>query len=465
MPEKNRQSHMFGTPPPQKSETKRIVLMTVALVVVMGVFIYNVNQSAQRQEEQNKSRTTRAVPEVPVQLPAMRSAELDALVQDKTEAGRALDQPDALQLALDDASKLAASHYFVLDPPSLDAALSAELAADPSAWRLKALRLRGELRMLRERELPSGETYYTGSLRLDDGSPAHFAVKRLPDDITPNSWLRIDGLFVKLLRDELDGAWVDAPLVVSRLATESVAPQFPAGEPLELAADGVGTFTPAELPNVVNDELKRGIGYLPPVEKWKLLARAAREADAVDWDAAPVLDRETMDAIMADPSEWRGMPVRLPANGAALITSTSGPAEENPARLPEVTEGMLFEHAWKDSAQVAQFLYPGDLYIPGNDWNGDPTVFGKGFFFKHHTYENTKSTLSLAPLFVLAEIEPGEAPDNSAYTKLLYGVVALTGLLIVGIYLLLRREKKRSEEFQKRRLERMRQKRQAASAS
>lgn len=465
MKDKQRQSQMFGAPPPPKSETKRLIIMAVSLVILLFVFIFNLNRSMNTGNKPDVAIVD-TTPTIEVKLPTLRSGELDELVDDSTEAGRTKLVPAALQLAMDDASKLSTPHYRVIGPPVLDSKLSAEIAANPSEWRLEALRVRGEVRSLRERELPSGQAYFAGSVRLDDGGAAHFLTLKLPEGLAVGQWIRIDGLFVKVYHDELDGEWLDGPLVAGRQVIDSVPPLFDPQQPLELSADGVGTFTNAELPNIINDRLDQGVGYLPFLEKWKLLARAARaDQEDIDWDAVPILDETNMARLKAEPDAWRGLPVRLPLDGAALITSTSGPAEENPARIAELTDGILFEHGWKNNTEVALFLYPDKLEIPGNDHQGDPTVIGRGFFFKDKTYMARDNRLALAPLLVLSDIEVLPPPDNSAYAKLLYAVVGLTVLLIIGIFLLLRREKKRGEEFQQRRLKRLREKSQTASAT
>lgn len=464
MKDKSRQSHMFGKPTPPPSEKKRLVIMTIAFVLLLAAFIANMQRMGGKEIE-GVPQTVQA-PEVKVQLPELRSAELNDLVADKTKAGRALIEPKALQLAMDDASKLAEPHYRAMDVINLDAAVLQTLQADPSTARLKPYRLRGEVRTLRTRELPSGQAYASGSVRLDDGSFAHFLTLNVPEDLKPGQWVRMNGLFVKLYTDEVDGQWVDGALLAGRTMIDSVAPLFDPSAPLTLAEDGVGTFTNAELQNVVTDEVQRGLGYLPFLEKWKILARAARaDEEPIDWSQVPILDEANMDSIMADPDAWRGLPVRLPLDGAALLASTASPAEENPARLPYITDGYLFEHAWKNNAEVVHFLYPGKLEINGDDWNGDPTVMGRGFYFKNLTYMTRENRLSLTPVLVLSQVTAMDPPEPGAYGKLLYGVLGLSVLIIVGIFLLLRREKQRSQEFQERRVKRQREKRRSANAT
>jgi len=465
MKDTKRSSQMFGAPPAPSNEGKKLFLMTIALLVLVGLFVFNINKAGSNAGDDDNLPARDTDVEIAVRLPELRAAELDALVQDQTPESQALAQPEVMQLALDDANKLVASHYRVLEPAVLDVELSQAVISDPGAHRMEALRLRGELITLRQRELSSGQEYVAGSMRLDDGTVAHYAATKNDDDLAPGDWARLDGLFVMVRRDSVEGEWQPGALVAGRNLVPSVAPRFTLDQPLELAADGVGTFTPAELPNVINDRVRDGLGYLPVLEKWKLLSRAARAEDQVDWASAPVLDGDLMAKIMAEPANWRGMPVVLPAGGAALLHSDSSPAEENPARIETVADGYLFEFEWKESAEVVYFLHPDRLEIQGDDHQGDPAVRGRGFFFKRLSYEDRTGRLNETPVFVLSVIEALPPVDTSGYESLMYVVFVLTVFLIAGIFLLLRREKKRSEEFQQQRIERLRKKREAARAT
>ena len=106
-------------------------------------------------------------------------------------------------------------------------------------------------------------------------------------------------------------------------------------------------------------------------------------------------------------------------------------------------------------------MYPGKLEINGDDWNGDPTVMGRGFYFKNLTYMTRENRLSLTPVLVLSQVTAMDPPERGAYGQLLYAVLGLSLAIIVGIFVLLRIEKQRSQEFQERRLRRLREKRNA----
>ena len=82
MKDKPRQSHMFGKPTPPPSEKKRLVIMSIAFVLLLAAFIANMKRMGGQQIE-GVPKTAQA-PEVKVQLPELRSAELDGLVADKT---------------------------------------------------------------------------------------------------------------------------------------------------------------------------------------------------------------------------------------------------------------------------------------------------------------------------------------------------------------------------------------------
>ena len=140
MKETKRSSQMFGAPPAPSNEGKKLFLMTIALLVLVGVFIFNVNKAGGDDGDDDNLPARTADVEIAVRLPELRADELDALVQDQTPESQALAQPEVMQLALDDANKLVASHYRVLEPAVLDAELSQALLADPSAHRMDVAR-------------------------------------------------------------------------------------------------------------------------------------------------------------------------------------------------------------------------------------------------------------------------------------------------------------------------------------
>jgi len=438
---------MFGAVPlAAGNEKKRILAMSAALLFLLVAFLFSQTKS---------SRPTVEVPALeqevqlaPVALPELHTAELGALVKDATLSERSVLEADAVELALDDAGRLAAPHYDAMGVRVADEAVVRELEASPRTARLAPLRLRGFVLDMQPRERANGQTYQAGTLILDDGTPVHFVAAKLADPkLNKGSAVRLDGLFVKLLSEEVQGTRLDGPLVAGRELVRS----FPA---LYMPGGDLGPFTDSELAHIVNDDIESGVGTLPFEEKWKLMARAAYlKPGEIDWDSVPVLDPVTLRDILTDGDKWRGQPIRLPLDGAALMTSTVRPAGENPARLDTYTEGWLADNSWLNLAPAIQFLAPFAKRIPDAK---DPTVLGRGFIFKDLAYRSSGTGVRLTPVLVLTDLELLQPPSERVLGYLLGGVAAISILLGAGIFFLVRRDKKRSEEFQRQRSQRRR---------
>lgn len=442
----------FGaTPPPAGNEKKRLMIMGGAFVVLLSVFIWKLPDATKGKQAVDPAASEVQAPKF--KIPELHPDEVDALAKDATEAGRSTLEPGLIDIALDDADKLAEPHYNAMKTPDANAETIAALEADLTAARQKPLRLRGFVLSMRERTREDNKPYKTGLLVLDDGSPAFYAVSRLADkDLGVGSAVRVDGLFVKMMRDEVDGTWFEGPLVAGREMIRS----FPA---LYTESGDHGPFTEAELANIHNDDIESGIGTLPFEEKWKLMARAKllKEGE-INWDEVPVLDAATLSDILENGDKWRGQPIRLPEDGAALMTSASSPAGENPARITTETEGWLADNSWLNLAPAVEFLAPFGVTIPDEK---DPTVLGRGFVFKNLSYRSSGTGVRLTPVLVLSELTPMARPDESIFGYMMAGVAGISVLLGIGIFLLLRRDNRQSREFQAQRRERARKRREA----
>lgn len=460
----NKAPRMFGdqTPPDTNAEMKRILWMSGVLVVLLVIFVVNLPGGAEDPRPDLPMGVTEGGPTAPrVKVPELDVAALAALVADSTEDARSTLEADARELLFEHAAKLVDRHFEAMDTPALDEALVAEILGDPDASRGRPLRLRGYLLDMVQRTRADGEPFHQGSMVLDDGVIVHVAADDLQTDkLGPGSAVRLDGFFMKVLVEEAGGGWIDAPLVVGHELVRSF-PALYTELPNARVEDG-GTYTESELANIVNDDIREGVGTLPFAEKWKLLGRAALAAeDGVDWDATPVLDRQTLQALLDDPDPWRGMPVRLPLDGAALLTVTNRPAGENPARLERYADGWLAEYSWYDFVPTIQFLAPFDVDI---DTAEDPTVVGRGFFFKNLAYQADEAGTRLTPILVLSSLdEVGRSGSGSVPT--LMAIVAGGAILFGAIlFLLVRRDKQQSEAFAARRKQRQRR-REGAGAS
>jgi hypothetical protein len=446
---------MFGDkqPPPPGNELKRILGMSVALLVLLVVFVVNLPSSVPDVELPD-SATAEELPEGPrIKVPELDVAALAALVDDANPEKRSTLEPEARELLLDHTAKLIDRHYDALDTPVLDEALVREILGDPDAYRGKPMRMRGYVLDFVKRARPSGDDFYQGSLVLDDGTVSHFVADSFESDkIDMGVAVRLDGFFMKVLEEQAGGRWMDAPLVVGGEAVRS----FPAlyTEPQNTRVEGGGTFTQSELANIVNDDIASGIGTLPFEEKWKLLGRAALlEEGEIDWDSVPVLDGATLRQLLEDPDPWRGMPIRLPLDGAALMNTRVRPAGENPARIERYTDGWLAEYSWASTVPAIEFLAPFEVDI---DTDLDPTVMAQGFFFKNLAYQSSGTGIRLTPVLVLSSIEELGRPSAGAVPILMAIVTGGAILIGLALFLLVQRDRRRTAAFEARRKERRR---------
>lgn len=429
---------MFGAAPPPSNENKKLLIMSgVALLLIVALITMksggsNSDLKLAKNGQGEGVAADISIPEFDMNL-------LNALVSDKSEESRVIQEEEGRELLLNYTGKLADAHYRALKATVLTKDTTSQVVANPDAWRGKAVRMRGYIEELREKARPSGRSYYTGTLVLDDGSQGHFVVDRLENtNMGEGSSVRIDGIVMKLFRGEVGSAWVEAPLVVGRLAARS----FPA-----LYTENVGEFTESELGHIVNDNMLDGIGSLPFDEKWKLLGRAAYSADEVNWADAPVLDRQMLAQLLESGDNFRGIPIRLPLDGVAVLNSSTDRVGENPARIDRVSDGWIAETSWISTVPAVHFLGPFDIDYPVNDHT---VAIGKGFFFKNLAYESTEAGLRRAPVIILANLDQLPAREENMVSYLMYLVFTGCAAILAVIFFLLKRDAKSSEDFKRR---------------
>ena len=434
----NTPPRMFGDAPPPANENQKLLFMSAMALLLIGALV-TMKSGAGDTEEKLASDAGQQEPAKDISIPALDINILNALVSDRTEESRVIQEEEGREFLLNYTAKLADAHYRALNATVLTADTNSQVLADPNAWRGRALRMRGYIQELREKARPNGGKYFTGTMTLDDGSSGHFVVTRLDNkDMREGSSVRIDGIVMKVFRGEIGDGWIEAPLVVGRLAARS----FPA-----LYTEENGEFTETELAHIVNDDMLNGIGSLPFEEKWKLLGRAAYSADKVNWSETEILDRELLAKLLENGDSYRGVPLRLPLDGVAVLNTSTDRVGENPARIDRVTDGWIAETSWLSTVPAVHFLGPFDIDYPVNDHT---VAVGKGFFFKNLAYESTDAGLRRAPVFVLTnldELRRGEENMVTYLTYLVFGVCVSIGALI---FFLLKRDANSSAEFQKR---------------
>lgn len=433
------------------TQRNRLIFMSVLLTLVV-IALFASDAQRRRLEQGNPGRLPAdGGPTEVLALPAYDANALDGLVRDGSPEERVLSEPKALDSLLSYASLLTTEHYAELGVRELTAEVALALDADPPAFRAKAFRVRGYVETIQERRrraLVQGSpdrTELHGTLRLEDGRAAHFVVLEAPENATIDSYVRIDGLFLKLYSVEGRDGWVEAPLLVGRRAVRSYPSLAYVGEPGE---------KPVHLLATVVDDVNAddGVDVAPtPFEaQWALMAYARDlPEDAVDWEAAPELNNELMTELLRNGRAWRGEPVRVPI--VQLQDAWGEDAGENPARIDRFTTGWIGSWEWTNQAGVAKFLMP----FSARRLETAKLITGHGFFFRNHAYRRRDGGWHIAPLFVMHSVDVYVPPELTNLNWILYGVGALTIGLIVTFWALLRRDRRKSaalhEELTRRR--------------
>ena len=427
------------------SERNRLIGMSVLLVLVGALWIgskwkeneYREKEDAEIAIEEKKE------PVVAIAVPTVDVEGIKALVADRDELDRVTLERDALELALNNLGPYLDSHFEAMDGRLLDAQADLEIRADPDLARGEMFRVRG---VIEDFEIEDRALFdlVRGRMRTEDGKVVYFATERVPVGIDHGDWVRLDGLFVKLFRDENEQReWVEGPLIVGPRLAES----FEALGPVtEIDPTRFATITDADLDD--GGDLRDY--YL---ERFELLAHARDlPADAIDWSTVPELTNEKLTEVFEDGERWRCQPFRIPIS--QLQDGRTVAVGENPARLDRVGQGWIGNFQWLGPAPVIRFQTP----FPLEGLAFKDLVTANGFFLMNFKYEAQKGDIRVAPFFVLSSIERYIPAQNNFTTIALWTVVGIVLMLAALFWLLLMRDKRKAsalrEELVRRRRER-----------
>ncbi|MEM7306801.1 MAG: hypothetical protein AAF682_09030 [Planctomycetota bacterium] len=437
------------TPGVSKGEKLKLILMSIALVVV-GVSLWYSVQAADGYRSEEMGDLPAAESEAPQEVafrPDVDKAALDALVADAEGADRVMLELDAVTETLRSARQMTAYSYEVVEAPELNAARGAEIVADPSAFRGEPFFARGWIDSLEERRQgPGSETQYLGRLQLEDDSYAYFLTVKKPEGSVLGEFARVDGLFLKMFSDESPeerGKWLDGPLLVGRELRRSYA--------------DFGAVTEVDerlMIDIVDDDVS-GISGLPFQPLWHLMAYARDvQPDSVDWEAAPLLDKAMLEEVRSDGGAFRCEPFRIPVSRLQSITIKQ--AKENPARIERYTEGWIGNALWKN---VIHYVGPFEY----DQAELSQLVTARGFFLKNYAYEPSVGGVNVAPVFVLTDIERFHADEDPMFSYMGYVIAASAVGLLIFLSFLLTRDKRSSRELQSRLTQRRRARREATA--
>lgn len=430
------------------ADKRRMILMVIGVVLLGGGYFWAQTQKTSYEEVERDNAPELAQkdePNVQVVVPEFDRRDVLENVRDRTTEGRLVVEGEALDVVFDYGRLLTWRHYDALNATPVDAAAVAALSADPAAHRVGAYRARGEVvERGKRRRNPSRPEEITGTLRTDDGQYVHFVVLEADEDIEVGKWARVDGMFLKLYRTEAptgmgaDG-WFEGPLLCGADLVRSYAP---------VDLEGVD-FPLASLDGVLDDTLETGANGIPDDAKWELMSLAWADrmgAADIDWDAAPLLDGQTIGELFLDGEDYRGKPFRLDVSqNLGGWTEREG---ENPMRLARTSAGWIGNQTWKGQVPLFYWMGPFDLPEITDRLGKAHYVTGRGFFLKNMAYEKNKGDLGRAPVFVMAAVDTFTPAEDERTEALMFGVLGTTIGLAALLWFLLARDKTRAKELQ-----------------
>jgi hypothetical protein len=409
------------------------------VLAIAGSAIGTTTQGDRRDADSTAGRNNapiqRSAHEANIPVPKIDVARLEAVARDQRENQRVLPSSEAIEAGFSAASVLRDALFAPMAGRELDAAMCAAIVADPKAHRGKLFRARGWIEDPQQLDGPPKEESprHLFRVRLEGGGGAWCAAAEFPDgEPQPDRFVRVDGLFLEVQREEISGQWTDAPLLIGPRAVES----FPRIEP-------VRSLEQVSFALVDDDSVQKGFSALPVTEYWSLVSYAQHvDPSTIDWSAAPELDGATINKLFADGRSWRGKPVRIRACRVLGIGTEA--VDENPLRIDRLTTGWLGRDDWNGEARVARFVSP----LPDVPVKEGDGVTARGFFFKNLGYSPREGGAAIAPFFVLQSIERRVPVFARSARSLMYIVGGSLALVALAIWFLLRRNEKNSGELQ-----------------
>ncbi|MDF1837328.1 MAG: hypothetical protein P1V35_05630, partial [Planctomycetota bacterium] len=204
-------------------DKRKLIILSIGFLVLLGAFITSTISAKNKKKDEDAKLASAVVVDdssnqSQVFVPEFKQKELLENIYDSKESEQVHLKEKVILATLKHTRLLTPIQYTELGIQKLTPEVQAVIAAEPAAHRLDPLRVRGKIINLRHRpgtdESPA--TYY-GTLEQADGSRAHFVVSDSgKNDDLPSDFLRLDGMFVQMHHAEVDGEWINAPLLVGR---------------------------------------------------------------------------------------------------------------------------------------------------------------------------------------------------------------------------------------------------------
>lgn len=423
-------------------DKRRVIVLTIGFVILLGAyFTSTITAKNKKKAEEAEIASSMGVDDTPAEsqvfIPEFKQRELLDNIRDSKESEQVHLKEEGILATLKYTRMLTPIQYTTLGIVSLDSEVQKAIAADPSAHRLDPLRVRGKILDLRHRPgtAESPATFY-GTLEQNDGSRAHFVVSDSgKNDDLPSDFLRLDGMFVQMHHAEVQGEWVNAPLLVGRKLVGSY-------EYLQLDED-LNTPSMAMVEDDVATQESKGIPYQA---QWELLAKATQDTGQVDWENAPMFNDHYLGRMFKGDASLRGMAFRFPISSSQAAKTVE--VGENPLHRDQIMKGWIGNYTWTKGNGLIQWIGAFDNEAL-HDYTGEARlVTGRGFFLKSVIYEMRDGRAGKSPLFVMQSIETHTPKVDTTERNLLWAMLGLTGIIMIIITWLLSRDKRQNQLLQ-----------------
>ncbi len=441
---KTQRSEKSKTPPTEtfgRGDLMRLGVRPALLIVVGGGWGYSPRKARNAPGGGDEKKRAEIEFTEKLYVPPFDFSELAQRVDTTTQGRRLIDEA-VLGEVLDYTSLLTETQYDAMGASELDAEVAAELLAAPAASCGRPLRVRGRITRLFPRRPKDSRPWHEGTLVTEDETAVSFATRTVDDDpdtglpLGEGDFVRVDGVFLKSYQPDE----AITPLVVGSTVMRSY--------------ESVGSVTsiPDDIIRAISsDSLETGATATSPRAKWVFLAYARDlEPEDFDWDAAPELDNARLAELYHEPDQHVGKPFRIPVSKNMGTWRQSIP--ENPARLGQITTGWIGNTTWAAGNGLIRF----DTAVAPLDLVDGDYVTARGFFVRNQMYEPAKGGVAIAPYFVLAELDRFVPTKDPFIGYLFIFVAAMTLGLLVLFFVLLTRDRKKSEALQRKLVERRR---------
>ncbi len=427
----------------------KLMIMGATLLVLGGALVYQQNKMRKpAQEPLAQATPAEAILQVPEAPDGTFEGVLDSTPEQRVQLERS-----ELEVTKAVTRRLLPAHFEQLETIQLGPATFDSFRDNPAALRGELVTVRGKVEEIRSRsEGPGRVNDWFGRLWTVTGEPAYFVtLQQTEKPVEVGDWVRVDGMFFKFFAEEDlgNGEWIEAPLVVAPRLTRSFE-DF--GEVADFEAEKLLILG-------LTDDTLESATPMPELLQWRMLALMRdMPEDAIDWAAAPTLDGPTMSEITRSGEAFRGQPFILPVSkmqGMKVLKTG-----ENAAGLSHRTEAWIANQEWTRHEPLLHVIAPGEREHLGVG----SLVNGRVIYLRNMAYTTSENTRRVVPVFAGYELSKFVPEESPLLGYILGAFLGLTALMAGLIAILVQRDKRKSEELQKKLLERKRIRREKSLA-